>query len=148
MRFCITVFCLCFFISLSVQALEIYPDAPRIINLPEDASSVIIGNPSHAYVVLDNPRLMIVTAGLPGVTQLTVLGKDGHIIWNDRLIVNVGGGNYIRINNACINGGDECQSTKMLYCGDGSKCHSVAINTTNNDNGSGGVSSDVEERDE
>ena len=98
---------------------------------------MIVGNPMHATVALDNPRLMIINAGVPGVTKLTVLGKNGRVIWSDRLIVNVGGGDYIRINNACINGGDECQSTKMLYCEDGEKCHSMMINTGDEGNNTG-----------
>jgi hypothetical protein len=127
MRFGIIIFSFLVWFSAPAQSLSISAERPLLINLPEDAASVIVGNPVHASVVLDNPRLMIVTAGLPGTTQLTVLGKRGHIIWNDRLTVNSGGGDNIRITNACINGDDQCQSTKMLSCEKGGKCHSFVI---------------------
>jgi len=128
MRFSIVVITIFVFIISPVHALDVSPDGPRLVELPEDASSVIVGNPSHATVALDNPRLMIISAGVPGVTKLTVLGKSGRVIFNERLIVNGARGGYIRIKNACINGGDVCQKTKMYHCENGEACHSIAVN--------------------
>ena len=47
-------------IASHAHALDITPDGPKIINLNEDAKSVIVGNPNHINVVLDNPRMVVV----------------------------------------------------------------------------------------
>lgn len=115
-------------ISLPVWALEVLPDGPQIINLSEDAGSVIVGNPAHATVAMDNPRMLIVNAGIPGMTSLTVLSRDGKVILSDKIIVNAAAPNYVRVRNACINGGEGCQPTRMFYCEAGTACQNVIVN--------------------
>ncbi len=117
---------MCF--STAVMALDVSPDGPKIVSLPEDASSVIVGNPAHATVVLDNPRLMIITAGIPGMTRLTVLGRQGNVIMSENIIVNGATDGMVRVRNACINGAEGCQPTRMFYCEEGQQCHNVIVN--------------------
>lgn len=118
---------LCLF-SMPSMALDVSPDGPKMVQLSEDASSVIVGNPAHATVVIDNPRLLMITAGVPGMTKLIVLGKKGQVILDETVIVNGASRGFIRVKNACINGGEACQPTKMFYCDGGKPCHNVIVN--------------------
>ena len=113
--------------STMAHALDVSPDGPLIINLREDASSVIVGNPAHATVALENPRLLIVNAGMPGVTSLTVLGVNGNVIMNDKIISGGAAQGYVRVKNACINSTGDCQPVRMYYCEEGSACHNVVV---------------------
>lgn len=117
-----------FMISMPAMALEVSPDGPQIINLSEDAASVIVGNPAHATVAMDNPRMLIVNAGIPGMTSLTVLSREGKVILSDKIIVNGATENYVRVRNACINGSEGCQPTRMFYCEEGTACQNVIVN--------------------
>lgn len=127
----ISVFFITFFVlvvlSFQVTALDVSPDGPKIVQLPEDGASVIVGNPAHASVVMDNPRVMMINALIPGMTRITVLGKRGNVIFNEHIVVNGPSENYIRVKNACINGGDACQPTRMYYCSEGRQCHNVIV---------------------
>lgn len=129
------------FISGQVFALDISPDSPRIVQLSEDASSVIIGNPEHASVAMDNPRLLLITAKRPGMTGLTVLGKNGQVILQENLIINGPTQNFIRIKNACINGGDGCQPTRMFHCEKDTACNNVIVSEPTVSGQGGGASS-------
>lgn len=109
------------------RALEVSPDAPLIVNLREDAKTVILGNPNHATVSLETARMLLITAGMPGMTGLTVLGNNGNVIMNEKIIVNGAAEGYVRVQNACINADGDCQPVRMYYCEEGSACHNVIV---------------------
>jgi hypothetical protein len=99
-------------------------DGPVIITLGEDAGSVIVGNPTNAYVILETPRRILVNAGAPGMTRLTVLNGNGKTILNRNLVIGAGGNGIIRIQNACINDdGGNCQPDITYNCGEGQRCN-------------------------
>ena len=129
MRFYILLFTLTISFTTLAQALDVSPDGPLIVNLRDDATSVIVGNPAHASVSLENSRMLIINAGIPGATNLTVLGSDGRVIMNEKIIVNGASQGYVRVKNACINGGGDCRETTMYYCEEGSSCHNVIVAT-------------------
>lgn len=113
-------------------------DGPAIVRLDADAASVIVGNPAHASVALDDSRTVMVNAGAPGMTRLVVIGKEGQVILDRRVIVDASGagngadedgennGKFINVKNACINSDGVCQPNNVFYCVEGEKCHSVA----------------------
>ena len=109
------------------QALNVTSAGPVVVQLTEDAASVIVGNPVHASVVLDNPRMMMINAGMPGMTNVLVLGKSGQVIFNRMVVSNAPTEPFIRIQNACINGGVGCSSTALYYCAEGERCQNVGI---------------------
>ncbi|PCI00050.1 MAG: hypothetical protein COB76_04345 [Alphaproteobacteria bacterium] len=113
--------------SLMAQVIHVSPDGPTIVRLKDDAASVIVGNPAHASVVLDDSRTLLINAGISGMTSIVVLGKNGQVILNRPVVSNAPTGEMIRIQNACINGGDNCMAEKMYYCAEGARCHDVAL---------------------
>lgn len=129
MRFIILLFSCLFFVIPMVEAkVEIDASASKIITLPADAASVIVGNPQHVTVTMDNPRMMVMTAGAPGVTQVIVLGVDSKVIWSDTVAVNRPSETMIRVRNACINAeGDGCQPVRLFNCEAGAACDNVNI---------------------
>jgi hypothetical protein len=141
-KYCLVIFMSVMF-SVAVAAqddIHVGNDGPVIITLTEDAGSVIVGNPTNAYVVLDTPRRLMVNAGVPGMTRLTILNRDGKIIFGRNLIVGAGGNGVIRIQNACINAnGTQCVSEQTFDCKPGQRCNRVRPNPPPNVNGSGEI---------
>jgi len=105
--------------------VRLTPDRTEMVKLDEDANSIIIGNPAHLNVLLDNPRLLLLAARQPGATQLTVLNREGKVIMQRHVIVSGPKEDYIRIRRSCINGGSGCQPTTVYYCP--GICHDVRL---------------------
>lgn len=105
--------------------LRLTPDKTEMVHLDQDANSVIVGNPAHMNVLLENPRLLLIAPRQPGATQFTVLNKEGKVIMQRHVIVTGPKEDYIRIRRTCINGGGNCEPTTVYYCPD--ICHDVRL---------------------
>lgn len=105
--------------------INVSPEGPQIVRLAEDAASVIVGNPTHATALLENPRTLIISGNQAGMTGLIVLGRNGEAILDARVIVGALSKDFIRINRACANGAEGCLPVSMYYCADG-MCHPTA----------------------
>ena len=107
-------------------SIRITADKPAIIRLEENASSIIVGNPAHATVSLDNEKTLIINPLRPGATSLVVLDQAGDVILQKQLIVNAPATNYVRINRVCsASTRDTCRETSVFYCDGG--CHEMAL---------------------
>ena len=117
--------------------IKLSPEKTEMVRLDADANSVIIGNPAHLNILLDNPRLLLLAARQPGATQFTVLSKSGKVIMQRHVIVSGPQEKYVRIRRACINGGGGCAPTTVYYCP--GICHDVRLLAGQaNNNGSPG----------
>ncbi len=98
--------------------ITISPDGPALVQLNEDAASVIVGNPAHATAMVENPRLIMLMPGAAGATSITALNAEGKAILNRKVLVGGGKGKgYIRINRACGSASrDGCQPVTSYYC--------------------------------
>jgi len=107
--------------------LRLTPDKSEIVRLEEDAISVIVGNPDHLGILMDDSRLLILVPRQPGATYLTVLNQAGQVIMQRHVLVSVANQNYIRIRRSCggAAGNAACEDTTVYYC-DG-MCHETAI---------------------
>lgn len=103
--------------------LRLTMDQTKVIHLQQDAANVILNNPEHASVDIDNPRLLLVTPHEPGATSMIVLDKDGEEILQQDIIVTNVQQKYVRIRRMCGAGGDSCAPTSYAYCPDG--CYEV-----------------------
>lgn len=106
-------------------ALRLTPDKTELVRLEDDAASVIVGNPEHLGVMLDNPRLVILVPRKPGATYLTMLNREGKVIMQRHVLVSVANKDYIRIRRSCAADAKACQQTSVYYC-DG-MCHEVDL---------------------
>lgn len=115
------------FFAQSAQAdtVNISMSGPEFITLSEDAASVIVGNPAYVSVAIENPRHIMLMPKAQGMTNVVVLGHKGNVIFNEAVIVGGPRDNYIRIQNACINGGRDCQPMKTFYCEPGQRCQDL-----------------------
>ena len=106
--------------------IYVSPDQTRVVRLDQDATSVIVTNPSHAQVLIDTPRLLIVVPQEPGATTFTALDGNGNIIETRHVIVGAKKKRYVRIRRACNNAENSaCESTSLFFCpGD---CHRVNV---------------------
>lgn len=105
--------------------LRLTPDKSELVKLDQDAASIIIGNPAHMNVLLENPRLLLIAPRQPGATQLTVLNDQGKVIMQRHVIVTGPKEDYIRVRRSCINGGAGCAPTTVYYCPD--ICHDIRL---------------------
>lgn len=105
--------------------IKMSPDGPAIIQLDEDASSLIIGNPAHATAVLENPRQIVLIPQAPGATKIIALNRAGKPILSRHVLVGGGKSGFIRINRACANSSAAgCQPVAMYYCPD--RCYQTS----------------------
>lgn len=117
--------------------MRLTPDKSEIVRLEENAVSIIVGNPDHLGVLMDDARLLILVPRQPGATYLTVLNKDGQVIMQRHVIVSVANRDYIRIRRSCGSAGSQtggasaCQETSVYYCK--GMCHEVGLVENNGD---------------
>ncbi|MFA5593616.1 MAG: pilus assembly protein N-terminal domain-containing protein [Micavibrio sp.] len=111
--------------------LNLMPDKSELVRLDREASSVIVGNPSHIAVLLDSPRLAVVVPRASGATHFTILDKDGNVIMQRHAVVAAPKKNYVRIRRSCnaTQGGNsrtnrDCQPTSVYFCPD--MCHEIS----------------------
>lgn len=104
--------------------LSITSDKSELVRLDSDAASIVVGNPDHLGVLMDNRRLLILVPRAPGATYMTVLNSAGEVIMQRHVIVGTPKADYIRIRRSCA-GQKNCQETSVYYCP--GMCHPVGI---------------------
>lgn len=106
--------------------IRLSPDKSELIRLPTRAKSVIVGNPQHLSVLIENNQTLVLVPQLPGATYISVLDKNTNVIMQRHVIVAAPQDNYIRIRRSCASGGDEgCKQTQVFYCP--GACHEIGL---------------------
>jgi Flp pilus assembly secretin CpaC len=108
--------------------IRLAPGKAKTIALERNAASIIVANPAHASVYLDNPRLAVIVPRAPGATGFTVLDSEGGTVLDQQIVVGEAeDAAYVRITRMCGSGqgAASCQSVSMYYCPD--NCVSVAV---------------------
>lgn len=127
------------FADIDSSDIYIGADQTKLLRLSEDAASVIVANPAYANVVADTPRHLVIMPRQPGATTFTVLGQNGNIIMERKVVVGADQDRYVKIRRACSNAGDsECAATSVYYCPDG--CHEVYVASAAQANNNGSAS--------
>ncbi|MGM0421559.1 MAG: pilus assembly protein N-terminal domain-containing protein [Pseudomonadota bacterium] len=105
--------------------LKLAPNMVEIVELDEDAASIILSHPEHAAIDVENSRRLLIRPGAPGVTSLVVISQNGKIIYKRDIVVNERQGKYISIRRLCESGAGsgDCLSRGTYYCPDG--CYEV-----------------------
>lgn len=62
-------------------------DQSQILRLPSPVSQIIIGNPTIADVAIQSSQLLVVTGKSFGITNIISLDADGHVIQDQRVLV-------------------------------------------------------------
>ena len=106
------------------EPLRLTMNKNRIVYLEQDATSVIVNNPDHATVILDNPRMLIIVPHQPGATSMTVLNDAGNTILQQDIIVTNVQPKYVRIRRICGGSDTSCVAATYSYCPDG--CYEVS----------------------
>ena len=109
-------------------ALRLTPDKSELVRLDREAASVIVGNPAHISVIIDNPKLAVVVPRQSGATYFSVLDKEGNVIMQRHVIVASPKKNYVRVRRSCsAASGDDCRPTSVYFCPD--MCHEIEAGT-------------------
>ncbi|MBI2233564.1 MAG: pilus assembly protein N-terminal domain-containing protein, partial [Micavibrio aeruginosavorus] len=82
-------------------ALRLTPDKSELLQMDNDVASVVIGNPDHLGVLMDNTRLLILLPRKPGATYLTLLDVDGKVLMQRHVLVASPKSDYVRIRRSC-----------------------------------------------
>ncbi len=106
--------------------LRLTQDKSEMIKLPQEAASVIVGNPNHVSVLLDTPDTLVVVPRAPGASHFSVVGEDGSILMQRHVIVGGATDNYVRIRRSCGDNDRNCETTSVYFCPD--SCHEVQQN--------------------
>ena len=110
--------------TAQAEPIRVAPNQSEIIKLERDAVSIVVANPEHARVLLDNPRTLIIVPNLPGATSFKVMDHAGELILEKDIIVSQPAKEYMRIRRLCANGERSCtQNQAVYYCPDG--CYEV-----------------------
>lgn len=105
--------------------LELTMDKTRLVTLDHDAASVIVANPDHLGVSLDNPRLLMLTPHKPGATSMIVLDAEGRTILDQDIVISNVQKKYVRVRRVCANSdASGCTAMSYDYCPDG--CYEVS----------------------
>ena len=68
--------------------LSVTIDKAHLMRLDKDASTIMVGDPTVADVVLESPRLVLIVGIAPGETNLYILdGEGAEIVHTDLLVV-------------------------------------------------------------
>lgn len=116
-------------VSATHPLLRLTPDKTEMVTLDGEAQSIIIGNPDHASVLLENPRTLLVVPRQPGATYFSVIDKEGKVLMQRHVVVAAPKQKYVRIRRSCATGGSasnrNCAPLTVYYCPD--MCHEVSI---------------------
>jgi hypothetical protein len=121
--------------------IRVTPDKSELLHLEKEAATIIVGNPEHANILMDNPKLLVVVPKMPGATYFTILDDDGKIVMQRHVIVASPRDKYVRIRRNCElpaapgNSAEikDCKPIRVYYCPD--MCHEVAIASGDEKNG-------------
>ncbi|WP_182086079.1 pilus assembly protein N-terminal domain-containing protein [Aureimonas sp. ME7] len=69
------------------SGLTVEVDHAKILRIPRQAASVIIGNPSIVDVAIHDANTLVLTGRSYGVTNLVVLDASGGIVVDDSVLV-------------------------------------------------------------
>ncbi|MCD8497016.1 MAG: pilus assembly protein N-terminal domain-containing protein [Alphaproteobacteria bacterium] len=122
--------------------LKLSPDKSEIVTLPDDAGTIVLGNPAHLNILADSSKRLIVVPKMPGASYFTVLDKLGNVIMQRHVLVAPPKEKYVRVRKTCYGDSLEagCQATQTYYCPD--ICHEVASGYSS-DESKGGASADT-----
>jgi Flp pilus assembly secretin CpaC len=114
-------------ISATHPILRLTPDKTEMVTLDRDAQSVVVGNPDHASVLMENPRLLLFVPRKAGATHVSILDREGNIIMQRHVIVSAPREKYVRIRRSCANASrqGDCKPVSVYYCPD--MCHEVSV---------------------
>lgn len=111
--------------SLVSEPLRLTMDRSQILHLDRPAASIIVGNPAHIGVMVDNAKTLIVAPRAPGATFLTVLDANKNVILQQHVIVASPNAQYMRIRKTCGGDAKSCEPMTAYYCPD--MCYAIGV---------------------
>jgi Flp pilus assembly secretin CpaC len=81
----------------SADGLTVPIDQARILRIPRQAGSVIIGNPSIADITIHDARTLVMTGRSYGITNLVVLDTAGEVMLDDSVVVSAAEDHSLRV---------------------------------------------------
>ncbi len=123
-----------FEIDATHPPIRVTPDKAEMVRLERDATTVIVGNPVHASVMVENKNLLVIVPKRPGATYFTVMDSNKQIIMQRHIIVAAPKEKYIRLHRNCNTpamSGEaqydlgECYWMSVYYCPEGEQCHEI-----------------------
>ncbi len=118
------------------------PDKIKIVELPREPDSVIVGNQDHLSVFFDTQRRAALVPRQPGASFFQIYDREGRIMVQGHAIVASPERDYVRIRRTCANGGEGCETTSVYFCP--GMCHRVSVPLEDDAGGSSGTDEIIE----
>ena len=98
MRAVIALFALiCLAAPAAAQTYRVPSDHAGLIRLPEDAATVVVGNPAIADAMLYDARTLFISGRVFGQTNLIALNADGRVIYVTDIAVTQSDSQHVRV---------------------------------------------------
>ena len=116
-------------LALAEGGLTVAVDHARILRIPREAGSVIIGNPSIADITIHDARTLVLTGRSYGNTNLVVLDGAGEVVLDDSVTVSGNEDNSVRVYRQALRSTYSCSPNcePKVVIGDDSDAFSGAI---------------------
>lgn len=83
--------------AAAAEDLHVGVNQARPLRLSAPAEGVAVGNPNIAAVSVQNDQLLFITGRSYGATNLVILGANGRVLYNGRVIVGDGDTNSVTL---------------------------------------------------
>lgn len=99
--------------------MKLAPNSVEFLDFDGDISSIILSTPDILEISVQNSRKIMMRPIGTGATSLTVLSKDGKILYKRDIVVNDRHGKFVRIRRICADAGSDCITRGTYFCPDG-----------------------------
>lgn len=104
---------------------KLTPDKIKIIELPEPASSTIVGNEQHLSIFFDTTDRAALVPRMPGASHFQILNAKGQVIAAGHAIVASPENDYVRVRRNCPGDSEDCRDMSVYFCP--GMCHDVLL---------------------
>lgn len=81
----------------SAQTVTVPADHTGLVRLPQDAATIVVGNPAIADAMLYDSRTLFVSGRVFGQTNLIALNADGRVIYAADVSVTLSDRNHVQV---------------------------------------------------
>jgi len=81
----------------AAQTVNIPIDQAGLVRLPQDAATIVVGNPAIADAMMHDPRTLFVSGRVFGQTNLIALNADGRVIYAADISVTMSDRNHVQV---------------------------------------------------
>lgn len=95
----------------AAQTVTVPANHTGLVRLPQDAATIVVGNPAIADAMLQGPRTLFVSGRVYGQTNLIALNADGQVIMATDISVTLSDRSHVQV----VRAGGEGPARQYTY---------------------------------